>query len=57
MNRDGALLWYLNRSTGLVSLLLMTLTIVLGAGLLALTVAAVLLPGSEFVETLARGAL
>lgn len=27
---DGALLWYLNRSTGLVSLLLMTLTIVLG---------------------------
>lgn len=27
---DGAFLWYLNRATGLVSLLLMTLTIVLG---------------------------
>lgn len=27
---DGAILWYLNRATGLVSLLLMTVTIVLG---------------------------
>jgi sulfoxide reductase heme-binding subunit YedZ len=27
---DGAVLWYLNRATGLVSLVLMTLTIVLG---------------------------
>ncbi|MCW2582621.1 MAG: Ferric reductase domain protein transrane component domain protein, partial [Klenkia sp.] len=27
---DGAVLWYLDRATGLVSLLLMTLTIVLG---------------------------
>jgi hydrogenase-4 component F len=33
------------------------LTVALGTGLLALTVAAVLLPGSDFVETLARGAL
>jgi hydrogenase-4 component F len=33
------------------------LTVVLGAGLLALTVAGALLPGSAFVDTLVRGAL
>ena len=33
------------------------MAVTLGAGLLALTVAALLLPGSAFVETLARGAL
>jgi hypothetical protein len=33
------------------------LTLALGAGLLALTVAGVLLPESAFVATLARGAL
>jgi hydrogenase-4 component F len=36
---------------------LVALTVALGAGLLALTVTAVLLPGSAFVEALARGAL
>lgn len=33
------------------------MTVAIGAGLLALTVAALFLPGSAFVETLARGAL
>jgi hydrogenase-4 component F len=36
---------------------ILLLTGVLGAGLLALTVAGLLLPGSQFAETLARGAL
>ncbi|MGA2453422.1 MAG: proton-conducting transporter membrane subunit [Solirubrobacteraceae bacterium] len=36
---------------------IITLTAVLGSGLLALTAAGLLLPGSGFVDTLARGAL
>jgi hydrogenase-4 component F len=36
---------------------LVALTAALGTGLLALTVVAVLLPGSDFIDTLARGAL
>jgi hypothetical protein len=36
---------------------IVALTAVLGAGLLALTAAAMLLPGSEFIATLAEGAL